>query len=117
MPQTPELDIRNQKKSLARPPLLQESRGRGEAGVEAGRGGGTPDGGGGINFIGSDGSVLDKLPSGMEELVMDPEAMRSLDYGLSGLASLAPPQGRQKEVAILTCHSGSGTEGLSPAVV
>ncbi|CBJ34076.1 conserved unknown protein [Ectocarpus siliculosus] len=48
--------------------------------------------GGGINFIGADGAVLDKLPSGMEA-VMDPDAICSLDYSLASLTSLSPPPG------------------------
>ncbi|CAM9845162.1 unnamed protein product [Scytosiphon promiscuus] len=67
--------------------------------MEGGGGGGGI--GGGINFIGADGSVLDKLPSGME-MVMDSEAMCSLDYGLGSLATLSPApdqetQGRQQQ--------------------
>lgn len=51
--------------------------------------------GSGINFIGADGSVLDKLPSGME-MVMDSDAMCSLDYGLGGLTTLSPVPGQEE---------------------
>ncbi|CAM9208875.1 unnamed protein product, partial [Ectocarpus fasciculatus] len=65
----------------------QETR-YGKSSIDGG-GGGI---GGGINFIGADGSVLDNLPSGMEA-VMDPDAICSLDYSLASLTSLSPPPG------------------------
>lgn len=68
-------------------------------------------------FIGSDGSVLDDLPS---EMMMDPETISSLDQGLANLTNLSPyraASNKARATATATSGVGGARATYTPAAV